>query len=73
MKPFIGVFISFSQGAFTSVHVATSSDLDGVGGKYFANCDFCRVSPLSKDRKLAERLWKESEILTGLAPATASD
>lgn len=46
--------------------MATAKELEGIGGKYFANCDFARMSPQSKDFKVAAKLWEVSEKLTGL-------
>jgi hypothetical protein len=56
-----------SQGAYTSIYAATSEELEGIGGKYFANCDYARTSPQSKDVKVARKLWDISEKLTGLS------
>ena len=47
--------------------VATAAELDGVSGRYFANCKEARTNPLAGDRNLGDRLWKVSEELTGLA------
>jgi NAD(P)-dependent dehydrogenase (short-subunit alcohol dehydrogenase family) len=63
------------QGAATSVFLATSPMLDGIGGRYFYNCNEaepvkCRPKDLAKamgavatyslDLKNADRLWEES-------------
>lgn len=64
------------QGAATSVLLATSPLLDGVGGRYFFDCneaevvthrtdDMSGVAPYALDPANAERLWKESERLLG--------
>jgi NAD(P)-dependent dehydrogenase (short-subunit alcohol dehydrogenase family) len=63
------------QGAATSVLVATSPLLDGVGGRYFEDCNEAVVGQLSArhgvaayalDPEAAERLWQVSvETLTG--------
>ncbi len=58
---------SVAQGAATQCYVATSADLAGVAGKYFADCHEARTNPLADDRHLADRLWKVSEELVGLA------
>jgi NAD(P)-dependent dehydrogenase (short-subunit alcohol dehydrogenase family) len=63
------------QGAATSVLVATSPLLDGVGGRYFEDCNEAVVGQLSGrhgvaayalDPEAAERLWQVSvETLAG--------
>ena len=58
---------SVAQGAATQCYVATSAGLAGVAGKYFADCREARTNPLASDRHLADRLWKVSEELVGLA------
>jgi retinol dehydrogenase-14 len=54
------------QGARTSVYAATSPDLEGVSGRFFANSRQARTSEASYDRALAERLWTVSAHLVGL-------
>ena len=65
------------QGAATSVLLATSPLLDGVGGRYFEDCneaatvthrspgEFTGVAAYALDRSNAERLWQESLRLLG--------
>ncbi|MFK3979961.1 hypothetical protein ACI2K4_06200 [Micromonospora sp. NPDC050397] len=59
------------QGAATSVLLATSPLLDGVGGRYFEDCDeavvlghrgkdFSGVAPFVLDPANADRLWETS-------------
>jgi retinol dehydrogenase 14 len=59
------------QGASTSVYAATSpvstTDLEGVSGKFFSNSRQARTSKASYDQALAERLWTVSAQLVGLA------
>jgi NAD(P)-dependent dehydrogenase (short-subunit alcohol dehydrogenase family) len=65
-------FKSVEQGAATSVLVATSPALEGVGGRYFEDCNQALpvdgtpselaamrsgVAPYARDADLAERLW----------------
>jgi len=45
------------QGAFTSVHVATSPKLKGVTGQYFVHCEAVSSSSPSYDEKLAQQVW----------------
>ncbi len=60
------------QGAATSVLLATSPQLEGVGGRYFEDCNEARlltgrddgglggVAPFALDPDNADRLWEES-------------
>jgi NAD(P)-dependent dehydrogenase (short-subunit alcohol dehydrogenase family) len=66
-----------AQGAATSVLVATSPLLDGVGGRYFADCNECpvvdqpapssttEVAAYALDPDNARRLWDVSAALVG--------
>lgn len=61
------------QGAATSVVVATWPGLDGIGGRYFEDCNEAEpatpdnrrggVESYALDLGLADRLWRESERL----------
>jgi retinol dehydrogenase 12 len=53
-RPFL---ITPEQGAATSIHLASSPDLEGASGQYFANCKPARSSAASHDEALQERLW----------------
>jgi retinol dehydrogenase 12 len=60
--------VSTTQGAATSVYLATSADVEGLSGGYYAKC---RPAPLAAapdalDDATAERLWSVSEELVGL-------
>ncbi|MHA1983107.1 MAG: SDR family oxidoreductase [Candidatus Hodarchaeales archaeon] len=50
-----------------TVYLATSKELEKVTGKYFYNKKERKTSPISKDKKQQERLWKLSEKMTNLA------
>ncbi len=63
MMPFM---VSIPQGAATSCYVATHPDVEGVAGRYFANCKEAKVSTLAQDRGLAAKLWSVSAELAGL-------
>lgn len=52
-----------SQGAKTSVYLATSPEVRGVSGKYFVDCREARPSRLALDDRLAEDLWQTSARL----------
>jgi NAD(P)-dependent dehydrogenase (short-subunit alcohol dehydrogenase family) len=53
------------QGAATSIYLATSPDVAGVSGKYFAKSKPTASTPLSADVAAQERLWTISEQQTG--------
>ena len=58
---------SVSQGAATSVYVATSPEYSSRGGLYFSNCG--EAKPMHKyalDDQLAEKVWQRSEELVGV-------
>lgn len=61
-------FITPEKGARTSLHVATSPDLDGVSGRYFKSSKINGEAKAAKDDEAARRLWAASEQLCGLAP-----
>jgi NAD(P)-dependent dehydrogenase (short-subunit alcohol dehydrogenase family) len=69
---------TIAQGASTQVWCAVSDNLAGMGGVYCENCNVARaepedsqellgVRPWARDPMLAERLWKLTEKLTGVA------
>jgi NAD(P)-dependent dehydrogenase (short-subunit alcohol dehydrogenase family) len=63
------------QGAATSVLLATSPELEGVGGRYYEDCNEAEVverreesggvAPYALDPENADRLWALSERLLG--------
>ena len=57
--------IDVEAGARTSVHVATSADVEGVSGRYFDKSREATSSLASRDEDDARRLWELSEALTG--------
>jgi NAD(P)-dependent dehydrogenase (short-subunit alcohol dehydrogenase family) len=66
-------FIGPDKGAETSVYLASSPEVEGVTGKYFARSREAPSSDASHDREAARRLWEISEQLCGLArPAAAT-
>jgi NAD(P)-dependent dehydrogenase (short-subunit alcohol dehydrogenase family) len=58
---------SLVQGAATSVFLATSPEVEGVTGKYFARKKSVPASRLTRNAKLRAGLWAASEVLLGLA------
>ncbi len=63
-RPFLK---SPQQGAETSIYLASSPEVEGVTGQYFANRRARRSSPASYDSAAAARLWDLSADLTGLS------
>jgi NAD(P)-dependent dehydrogenase (short-subunit alcohol dehydrogenase family) len=67
---FVQLFMaSPKKGALTSIYVASSPDLEGVTGKYFARQREAKANPASFNVEDAERLWAICEELTGLKTA----
>ncbi len=64
LRPF---FRSPTQGAATSIYLASSPELDAVSGKYFVDCKPARSSKASYDEAAGRRLWDISAQLTGLS------
>ena len=60
-RPFL---LTPEQGAQTSIYLASSPDVEGVTGKYFAKSKQTQSSDRSHDTDLAQRLWQVSEELT---------
>jgi len=60
LRPFA---ISQEAGARTSIHLASSSDVDGVTGLYFYKCLAATPSKVAQDDEAAKRLWAVSEEL----------
>jgi NAD(P)-dependent dehydrogenase (short-subunit alcohol dehydrogenase family) len=55
--------VSPAKGAETSVFLASSPQVDGVTGQYFAKCTLAKTSAAGADADAALRLWTESEKL----------
>lgn len=58
--------ISPEEGAQTSIYLATSPEVEGVTGNYFAKSKPKKSSESSYDLDLAARLWQVSLEMTGL-------
>ncbi len=72
MTPVVRPFMkSPEKGAATSVHLASSPEVEGVSGRYFADSQPKKSSPRSYDEQVARRLWDVSAQLTGLNTAHA--
>jgi retinol dehydrogenase 14 len=59
-----------AQGALTPVYLASSPEVEGVTGRYFANRKPTTSSKASHDTTAAARLWQVSADLAGMT-ATA--
>jgi retinol dehydrogenase 14 len=59
------------QGAATSIHLASATELEHVSGQYFANSRPKRSSSRSYDEAVAARLWDVSCELTGIPASTS--
>jgi NAD(P)-dependent dehydrogenase (short-subunit alcohol dehydrogenase family) len=67
MFPLVTPFMKTpEQGAATSIYLASSPEVAGATGAYFANRRPKRSSKLSYDLDLARRLWDVSAELTGV-------
>jgi NAD(P)-dependent dehydrogenase (short-subunit alcohol dehydrogenase family) len=72
LAPFISPIIKRNgqtplEGAQTSIYLATSPEVEGVTGKYFAHGKPVQSSAYSYSLDVAKRLWEVSEKLTGLS------
>ncbi|MDH4022369.1 MAG: SDR family NAD(P)-dependent oxidoreductase [Gammaproteobacteria bacterium] len=54
------------KGARTHIYVASSPEIEGVSGRYFAYCKEARVSPLALDTGIRRRLWAWTAHVTGV-------
>jgi NAD(P)-dependent dehydrogenase (short-subunit alcohol dehydrogenase family) len=61
------VTISPDKGAETSVYLASSPEVEGATGKYFAKKRERRTSKESYNEEAAHRLWEVSEKMTGVS------
>ncbi|HKD69524.1 MAG TPA: SDR family oxidoreductase [Candidatus Binataceae bacterium] len=67
LMPLIGLFMrSPEQGAATQIYLASSSEVEGVTGKYFVDCKPAQSSAESHDIAVARRLWDASARMTGV-------
>ena len=58
LRPF---FRTPEDGAATTLHVATDPAVDGVSGRYFANCEEVAPKPWGMDDDAGRQLWAISE------------
>jgi NAD(P)-dependent dehydrogenase (short-subunit alcohol dehydrogenase family) len=58
--------ISAEKGALTTLHLATSPEVDGVSGQYFYQSRAVKSSAVSYDEAAQRRLWQISAEITGV-------
>ena len=54
------------QGADTVIWLASSPDVEGMSGRYYADRKPLEPKKIANDPAARRRLWEESERLTGL-------
>jgi hypothetical protein len=59
-----------AQGAQTSIYLASSPDVDGVTGQFFANRKLKIANKVAYDTALTARLWQVSADLVALTPSS---
>ena len=59
------IFISPEQGAATTLYLASSPEVEGVTGKYFAKSKEVPSNAVSYDVPTQQRLWEMSESMVG--------
>ena len=72
VKPFVKFSqriwaITPEQGAQTSIYLASSPEVEGVSGRYFARSKAVPSSPVSYDKDIAAELWRRSLEIAGMA------
>lgn len=63
IRPFL---IAPSDGAATSLHLASATEVEGVSGRYFAKCRPVPPSAMARDETLQEQVWSLSLRQLGL-------
>ena len=58
--------ISPTKGARTSIYLASSPEVEGITGKYYAKCKSKKSSKISYNLGVQKKLWEISEQLTGI-------
>jgi NAD(P)-dependent dehydrogenase (short-subunit alcohol dehydrogenase family) len=59
-----------AQGAQTPIYLASSPDVEGVTGRFFANRKPKTANKVAYDPDMTARLWQASADLVGMKPAT---
>ena len=64
---FLLTFKTPMQGAQTSIYCAVSEEMEGVSGKYLADCKIQKLTTEEANSdEIAERLWQVSAQMVGL-------
>jgi retinol dehydrogenase-14 len=66
VRPFLKTPV---QGAQTSIYLASSPDMEGVTGQFFADRKPKTANKIAYDTDMAARLWQVSAELVGLTAA----
>ena len=63
---FIGglFFLTPEKASETTIYLASSKEVEGVTGKYFAKCKPIASSKLSNDPEVAKKLWSLCALIT---------
>jgi NAD(P)-dependent dehydrogenase (short-subunit alcohol dehydrogenase family) len=61
-----------AQGAQTAIYLASSPDMDGITGQFFANRKLKTANKAAYDTDLTARLWQVSADLGGMTPVIAT-
>jgi len=69
LKPF---FKTPEEGAMTAIYLATSSEVEGVTGRYFEHLKQVTTKKQTHNEEIAARLWRVSEELVGLSSDTSN-
>ncbi len=59
-KSFLGNYITPEEGAQTSIFLALSNQVEGISGKYWHGHQEAESSEMSKNKDLADKLWRVS-------------
>ena len=59
---------SIPEGSATTLYVATAPELEGIGGRYFADCNEDTPKPHASNPTYATKLWEISEEMIANAP-----
>ncbi|XP_021031252.1 dehydrogenase/reductase SDR family member 13 [Mus caroli] len=74
LRPLAWLVLRAPQGgAQTPLYCALQEGIEPLSGRYFANCHVEEVSPAARDDQAAQRLWKATKKLAGLAPGDDDD
>jgi NAD(P)-dependent dehydrogenase (short-subunit alcohol dehydrogenase family) len=72
VKLFAPLLSSPENGARTTLHLATSPEVEGITGKYWKDSKPAKPSAAAQDMAAAKRLWEISEALVAKSAARAA-